>query len=122
MNRNAWKTQEWSIGEQVGWELWEMSTRQYFRWAPVWLLPVIARAPPPCANYNLSQPLTCNMRVARYKWGLPQNGTTDCEVEVEVEDGRKLLRQYPFETVMDLLPRPDSAAPAPEAEHARRLF
>ena len=65
---------------------------------------------------------TCNTHVARYKWGIPKNGTTDCEVEIENEDGEKVLRQYPFETVMDLLPPQNKAAGAAEAEHARRLF
>ena len=31
VNRNAWKVKEWSLGEHVGWELWEMAAREYFR-------------------------------------------------------------------------------------------
>ena len=31
-NRNEWKVKEWSVGEHVGWEIWEMATRQYFRY------------------------------------------------------------------------------------------
>ena len=30
-DRNDWKTKAWSLGEQIGWELWELTTRQYFR-------------------------------------------------------------------------------------------
>ena len=30
-DRNSWKTKAWSLGEQVGWELWEHTTHQYFR-------------------------------------------------------------------------------------------
>ena len=30
-DRNSWKHQAWSLGEQIGWELWEHTTRQYFR-------------------------------------------------------------------------------------------
>jgi hypothetical protein len=33
-NRNEWKVKEWSIGEHVGWEIWEMATKQYFRCGP----------------------------------------------------------------------------------------
>jgi hypothetical protein len=120
MNRNAWKTQQWSIGEQVGWELWEMSTRQYFRCVLLWL---------PCNAFTMQFNLrvmpiryTCSARAARYKWGIPKNGTTDCEVEIENEDGEKVLRQYPFETVMDLLPPQNKPAGAAEAEHARRVL
>ncbi|CAL8471124.1 g10666 [Coccomyxa elongata] len=31
-NRNRWKKQEWSIGEQIGWELWEHTSWHYFRY------------------------------------------------------------------------------------------
>ena len=30
-DRNAWKWTVWGVGEQIGWELWELTTRQYYR-------------------------------------------------------------------------------------------
>lgn len=32
-NRNRWKKQEWSLGEQIGWYLWEHTSWHYFRQA-----------------------------------------------------------------------------------------
>ncbi|BDA45278.1 hypothetical protein COCOBI_07-0650 [Coccomyxa sp. Obi] len=31
-DRNQWKMQEWSIGEQIGWELWDTTSWHYFRY------------------------------------------------------------------------------------------
>ncbi|KAK9901354.1 hypothetical protein WJX75_008200 [Coccomyxa subellipsoidea] len=31
-DRNRWKNQQWSIGEQIGWELWEHTSWHYFRY------------------------------------------------------------------------------------------
>ncbi len=30
-DRNGWKWTVWGVGEQIGWELWELTTRQYYR-------------------------------------------------------------------------------------------
>ena len=32
-DRNSWKWKAWSLGEQIGWEMWELTTRQYFRYS-----------------------------------------------------------------------------------------
>lgn len=37
-DRNSWKWKAWSLGEQIGWELWELTTRQYFRYSCCGLL------------------------------------------------------------------------------------
>ena len=34
INRNAWKRKEWMVGEDYGWDMWELASLAYFRWAP----------------------------------------------------------------------------------------
>ncbi|KAK9901254.1 hypothetical protein WJX75_002645 [Coccomyxa subellipsoidea] len=73
-NRNHWKKQEWSIGEQIGWELWEHTSWHYFRYK--W-----GATPPEGHQCRIEEPL-----------------------EGDVNGRKQKLRQQPFETVRDLLP------------------
>ena len=150
-DRNSWKWKAWSIGEQIGWEMWELTTRQYFRYSCCRLLVSEAMSVIPLKLPGAlerrsdgkcwsSQPGSTSRQTAgragpyscmrhchtlcRYKWGLQKNRLPHtCKIEVDGPDGKKKLRQEPFETLAEtyvpLTFVPGQNYTDPEAEQRR---
>ena len=124
-NRNHWKKQEWSIGEQIGWELWEHTSWHYFRQGPSLHLRSLhfagaqlmttadacmqdVQGSAMAASAAVDKVFFIEFLLCRYKWGATPPEGHQCRIEEPLEgdvNGRKQqLRQQPFETVRDLLP------------------